>query len=62
MKIKIVLILFLSYSSLAFAENKVAIIQSGSEKCIKSNGTPNHEILKFPVKGTPNCFKSQPLK
>ena len=62
MKIKIVLILFLSYSSLAFAENKVAIIQSGSEKCIKSNGTPNHEIGKFPVKGNPNSFKSQPLK
>ena len=35
---------------------------SSDQKCIISNGVPNHEIGKFPTKGNPNKFKKQKLR
>ena len=52
---------FLFFNS-CFAENKVSIQKQGNQKCIFSNGTPNHDIGQFPIKGNPNRFRSQSLK
>ena len=41
---------------------KSTVIQSSEQKCIISNGVPNHKIGKFPTKGNPNIFKKQKLK
>ena len=35
---------------------------SSDQKCIISNGVPNHEIGKFPTKGNPNKFQKQKLR
>ena len=37
-------------------------VQSSEQKCISSDGVPNHKIGKFPTKGNPNKFKKQNLK
>ncbi len=42
--------------------NKVATTTKGSETCITSNGTPNHDIGQFPNRGNPNRFKAQNLE
>ena len=41
---------------------KSTVVQSSEQKCIVSNGVPNHKIGKFPTKGNPNKFKKQNLK
>ena len=46
----------------SYASNEVSILKEGSKTCITSNGTPNHEIGKFPNKENPNSFKAQKLK
>lgn len=45
-----------------YGENKVAIINYGKEKCISSNGIPNHKIGNFPTRGNPHKFKPQNIK
>ena len=42
-------------------DNEVRIYKQGNFKCITSNGSPNHEIGKFPTKGNPNKFKAQKI-
>ena len=37
-------------------------VQSSEQKCIISDGVPNHKIGDFPTKGNPNKFKKQNLK
>ena len=37
-------------------------LYSSEQKCISSNGVPNHEIGNFPIKGNPNKFKERKLK
>ena len=37
-------------------------LYSLEQKCISSNGIPNHEIGDFPTKGNPNKFREQKLK
>ena len=36
--------------------------QSSEQKCIISDGVPNHKIGQFPTKGNPNKFKKQNLR
>ena len=36
-------------------------VQSSEQKCIISDGVPNHKIGDFPTKGNPNKFKKQNL-
>ena len=43
-------------------ENEVEITQEGSDICIRSNGTPDHDIGQFPNSGNPNSFIEQSLK
>ena len=45
-----------------YGENKVVSINYGKEKCISSNGTPNHKIGNFPNRGNPHKFKPQNIK
>ena len=45
----------------ALAHNEVRIYKQGNFNCISSNGSPNHEIGKFPTKGNPNKFKAQKI-
>ena len=56
MKIKIFILLFCIFVI------KNNIVQSSEQKCIISDGVPNHEIGKFPTKGNPNKFQKQNLK
>ena len=37
-------------------------LYSLEQKCIYSNGVPNHEIGDFPTRGNPNKFKERNLK
>ena len=37
-------------------------LYSLEQKCISSNGVPNHEIGDFPTRGNPNKFKERNLK
>jgi hypothetical protein len=58
--------------SAAFAHgNKVSITNKGNQRCIASNGLPNHSTGQFPNRGNPNsistqkvslCFSSNPKK
>ena len=49
-------------SHLTFAENYVSIEDINNQKCIKSNGSPNHDIGKFPNQDNPNTFRVQNIK
>lgn len=40
---------------------QVKIYVKGDQRCIESNGVPNHTIGKFPNSGNPNQFRSQKL-
>ena len=56
---------FISIFSINFstiANNNVLIFKSGKQTCIKSDGTPNHVIGKFPSRGNPHSFKKQNLE
>ncbi len=37
----------------------VQITEQGGQRCITSNGVPNHDIGTFPNSGNPNSFRSQ---
>ncbi len=39
--------------------NRVSIKVKGDERCITSNGSPNHAIGQFPNKGNPHRFKAR---
>ena len=41
------------------ATNRVSISDSGNQRCITSNGIPNHTTGQFPNKGNPHTMKSQ---
>ncbi|MDB4558644.1 YHYH protein [Amylibacter sp.] len=43
----------------ASKSNQVSMKVRGDQRCIKSNGTPNHAIGQFPNKGNPNSFKAR---
>ena len=50
-------------SSSSFAQSPSAnIYDKGNQKCIESNGVPNHKIGQFPNSGNPNTLKVQSLK
>ena len=40
----------------------VQITERSGERCIVSNGVPNHDIGRFPNAGNPNRFQSQSLR
>ncbi|MDF1856167.1 YHYH protein [Pseudooceanicola sp.] len=42
-------------------DNQVSIKVSGDQRCITSNGTPNHDIGQFPNSGDPNSFRAQTI-
>ncbi len=58
--------------SVAFTHgNKVSITNHGNQRCIASNGLPNHSTGQFPNRGNPNsispqkinlCFSAKPKK
>ena len=48
--------------SVSNGHTDVQISIEGYERCIISNGVPNHKIGQFPVKGNPHTFKRQKLK
>ena len=54
-------IFFIFFIVPALANNEVRIYKQGNFNCISSNGSPNHEIGKFPTKGNPNKFKAQKI-
>ena len=56
MKIKILILIFCIF----VIKNNTVL--SSEQKCIISDGVPNHKIGKFPTKGNPNKFKKQNLK
>ena len=59
----ICIIFFVSDGYAAIAQNKfVEIKVIGDQRCISSNGSPNHAIGQFPNRGNPNRFKSQNVK
>jgi hypothetical protein len=43
----------------ASRSNQVSIKVNGDQRCIKSNGTPNHSVGQFPNKGNPHTFKAR---
>ena len=55
------IILLISLPLFTFADSNVTHYKKGIFNCIASNGTPNHEIGKFPTKGNPNKFKVQEI-
>ena len=59
----ICIIFFLSAASASTAQDNVVEIKiTGDQRCISSNGSPNHAIGQFPNRGNPNRFKSQNVK
>ena len=59
----ICIMFFVSDGYAAIAQNKfVEIKVIGDQRCISSNGSPNHAIGQFPNRGNPNRFKSQNVK
>ncbi len=59
----ICIIFFVSNGYAAIAQNNfVEIKVIGDQRCISSNGSPNHAIGQFPNRGNPNRFKSQNVK
>ncbi len=40
----------------------VEITEPGGQRCISSNGVPNHDIGTFPNSGNPNRFQSQSIR
>lgn len=40
-------------------DNQVSITIKGSQRCITSNGTPDHAIGRFPNRGNPHSFRAQ---
>lgn len=56
-------ILFLiSLAGPAPAANSVQIQTIGDQRCIRSNGTPNHDIGQFPNRGNPHRFRAQAVE
>ena len=51
-----------SISFFAFILIEKTYSNSLDQKCIISNGVPNHEIGQFPTKGNPNKFKKQKVR
>lgn len=43
-------------------ENQVSITTRGDLRCIASNGTPNHDIGRFPNSGNPHRFRAQDVE
>lgn len=43
-------------------ENDVEITRTASQVCITSNGTPTHDIGRFPNSGNPNSFRAQTVR
>lgn len=43
-------------------ENEVEIVRTGDRLCVTSNGTPTHEIGRFPNAGNPNRFVQQAVR
>lgn len=43
-------------------DNEVEIYTKGSQRCIFSNGTPNHAIGTFPNRGNPHSFRAQSIE
>ena len=56
------LLFFFEFLPLSWSYSDVQIFVQGSQRCITSNGVPNHKIGQFPVKGNPHSFKEQKLK
>ena len=61
--------LFLVSLSVALVGNRVSAdeprvrhFEQGDQRCIQSNGVPNHPIGRFPNPGNPNSFSPQELK
>ena len=54
---KILITTIFSFLITNFASSNVS-----NQKCIKSNGIPNHEIGKFPTRGNPHKFQKQNIK
>ena len=53
----------LAATTLAQAHNnKVSIQETGSERCIISNGLPNHSTGSFPNRGNPNRISAQNIR
>jgi hypothetical protein len=51
------------FTATSFAyENEVKIMIKGDQRCIDSNGTPNHAIGQFPTSGNPHQFQSQTIQ
>ncbi len=42
--------------------HSVRIFQQGDQRCIVSDGTPNHDMGRFPNRGNPHRFRSQRLR
>lgn len=42
--------------------NHVEITIEGDQRCISSNGTPNHDIGRFPNRGNPHAFQEQDIR
>ena len=43
-------------------ENSSQIVVTGDQRCITSNGTPNHDIGTFPNAGNPHSFRAQTVQ
>ncbi|MGB3555240.1 MAG: YHYH protein [Jannaschia sp.] len=43
-------------------ENETSVTREGAMTCIASNGTPNHEMGRFPNAANPNTFLEQALR
>ncbi len=59
-----VLIVFFTIPASAYENhnNKVNIVIEGDQRCITSNGTPNHDIGQFPRRGNSHQFRVQTIK
>lgn len=42
--------------------NQAKVTVKGDQRCITSNGTPPHDIGRFPTRGNPNSFNTQSIK
>lgn len=44
------------------ANNRVSIIETSSQRCISSNGIPDHSVGQFPNRGNPHSISEQRLE
>lgn len=51
----------LSVQTIKAADTHVQMSVKGDQRCIQSNGTPDHAIGQFPTRGNPNRFRSQSI-